>query len=311
MKQISPQKLLFRERTYELASLIAIKYGGKGDMSKRYKRYKPEYIYEFWKYGPPYPHLTTIAIRIKTGVIKWFIHNKLNYVSDSIWNPDFLMGLMNHGKLNWNVKNYPSFKWNNDEIKNLILKCPYGGIIGKNKWINVPALYLKYSEDSISYIAGVMAGAKIEEVDGYMYASFNKDCIKHIIKCGIPVDRVCKHMFLKSESKNRYLISPIWPALFSIKMPEEAGNKWLNIKKAYGVDCYAPILWRVYVDGSYPKGGIPYLKSKRTIFYQNECEEGATKKIERMRVEKGMTEMDNKVKEIVQLWAKRLYNKVM
>jgi len=289
----------FREKICELASLIAIKYGGKGNHCDRYTQ---EHIVEFWKHGYPYPTLNSIRRGFKTNEIKWFIHNRIKIINEEIWNPDFVMGLTSHGTLKWNIKNYPSFTWDkNEDIRKILADCPYGGTVGKMTWINVPALYLRYSEDSSSYIAGIMAGGSIVEEEGFQYAQFNEKTFGAIRRLGIPIERTM------TLSKNKfYLISPIWPALFSIKMPKVAGDKWTELKSAYGVDQYAPILWRVYVDGYYKKGGIPYLKSKRTVYYQNESDEGATRRIERMRVEKGMTEIDGRVKEIVRLWSKKV-----
>ena len=294
------EKLIHKERVYELVSLIALKYGGPG---WKLKNYKIEHIKELWKYGYPFPCLTFITQKIKVKEVKWYIHNKLNYEKDEIWNSDFLMGLSIHGKLKWNISKYPSFSWwKNKNITELVSDCPFGGFIGKNSWQYVPVFYLKHSKDSLSYMAGAFAGTQIIEVNGIQYAKTNRDSSKIFREWKIPVNEIRGF-----GSGTSYLLSPIWPALFSIKMPEFFRNRWLELKNPYGVDYYAPILWRTYIDNNnFVKNGIPYLQSRRTIYYHySNPQEDLTTVLNKMRVAKGLTEIDNRIKEIVKIWASK------
>jgi len=88
-------------------------------------------------------------------------------------------------------------------------------------------------------------------------------------------------------------------------MPEEIADVWLNCDNPVCANLYAPILWKVYVNNNFPTNGIPYLKCRRWIYYNYKCEEGAMKKLEMLRLEKKMVELDLRVKEAVVFW----YNK--
>lgn len=290
-----------QDSIYEVASQIALKYGCRGN---RGENYTYDRIREFWKYEDPCPSLREFRDAVKVSTIKWYIRNK-TVVDYPIWNADFLHGVAAHCKIIWNKKHFPSCDWySNEDITNLFQSCPYGGEIVKSnniarhRWVRVPSLYLKYSEDSISFMAGVMAGLKKINIDDENYALVNERILPLLKKWGIPIDI--------TKFPRLYLISPIWPALFARYMPENVSQKWLNLKKAHKVDVYAPILWKTYVNGIFPVDGIPYLKSKRTIYYDFKCEEGAMDKLDKLRVEKNLTVLDNRIKEVVQIWAKEI-----
>lgn len=299
------QKALQNERTYELASLIAVKYGWKGANRNHYKQ---EHINELWKYGHPYPSLSKI-VGIGISEVKWYIHNRLNMVQDDIWNSDFVMGITAHGSIKYWNRTYPTFMWlDNKNITDLIKACPFGGRILTDKpynrypsvygkWANVPALYLKYSDKSASYMAGFFCAAKLIEIDGVQYAYLSERASKVFKNWNIPFDET---------RKRGRLISPIWPALFTPKMPVEFRSRWLNLDNPYGTDTYAPILWKTYVNSLFTKGGIPYLKCRRTVYYHfKKGEDNLTTCLNKLRIEKNMTEIDNRVKEMVDVWAKK------
>ena len=232
----------------------------------------------------------------------WYIHNKIG-VDYPVWSADFLHGLMSHCKIRWNGRSFPSCEWcNNSDITMLLQVSPFGGRMfmpennTRHRWMNVPALCLKFNDTSIAFVAGLMSGLKKVERNGNCYAMFYQRALPYFKKIGIPIEGEC--------GQGAYLISPLWPALFVDYMPLGLYQKWLEIKKPYGADVYAAILWKTYVDNEFVSGGIPYLKARRTIYYEFECEEGAMKKLEKLRVEKNLTELDNRIKTVVQEWSK-------
>ena len=293
------KRLKWKEKAYELASLIALKYGGPGYMRTNRNNHQ---IIEMWEYEDPHPSLGFIK-KAQVKEVKWFIRNRLSYKRDEIWNSDFLMGLSVHGTMFWNSTRYPSFYWrNNESIKQLIAISPFGGEIRKNSWLHVPAFYLKHSKDTLSYVTGILAGTQIVEDGGFQYALVNSSAIKAIRELKIPIDKI--NGFNKGES---YLISPIWPALFSLMMPYGFREKFLRLSNPYGTEFYAPILWRTYVNNNnFIKEGIPYLQARRTVYnhFGNPTEDLATI-LGKMRAEKDLTELDNRVKEIVKIWAEK------
>jgi hypothetical protein len=290
-----------QEAVCKTAALIALKYG---EMGNNRTGYSHDRIVEFWEHGTPYPSKNDFEKYAKVPQIKWYIHNKVNNVlqDDGLWSSDFLHGLLSHGKISWNKRRYPSFEWfNNSVITKLLRSCPFSGRILeckcdnqiKAEWSGVPALYLPYSVDGIDFMTGAMCGLKLAIKDGQEYAQMTKRAVSYFKKWGIPIEK---------EQGPSYFISPMWPALFAPRMPNDIGKTWTNLKHACNVNLYAPVLWKTYVNNEFPVKGIPYLKSRRTIFYQFGKEEGAMGKIERLRVDCGLTELDNRIGAIVKEW---------
>lgn len=293
------KKAVKLDRMYRTAAQIALKYGCMGDGALNYNQ---DRICEFWKYEENYPCFHTFSSQVRLPSIKWYIHNEIT-VNEKIWTPDFLRGLTSHCDIKWNKNKFPSCLWYcNQDIANLLRSCPYGGeVFDQDKegydyrWNGVPALYLKYSDKSIQFMAGLMAGFKIVDVNGYKYACCGYRVLKYLKEWGIPVE---------GKYFNRaYLISPIWPALFIKYMPIEESKKWLDIKKAFNVNIYAPILWKTYINNQFIVDGIPYLKARRSIYYEFKCEEGAMHKLDMLRVSKALTELDNRVRQVVKEWS--------
>jgi hypothetical protein len=275
------------------ASKAAIFYG--------FKVLSEDQIRQFWD-DELLPKSSYIETNIKISEIKSFIHDYVN-IDDEIWNNDFIGGLTSYGKILDKSTRYPSFTWHhNDMLKEIIRLSPFGGRLkdrvfrtGRNIWSFVPALCLSYSEDSLSFFAGVFATGDIGKKDGYTYAKYNKATHKYLEEWGIPIER-------ESKRGHRFFISPFWPALFSLKMPEEIRKKWCNIKKPAKAELYATVLWKTYVNNYFPKKAIPYLRSRRFIYYKYKGAEGAMRKIEMIRVQMGLVELHNNIKGIIRLW---------
>ncbi len=291
-----------QEAVCKTAALIALKYG---EMGNNRMGYKHDRIVEFWEHGAPFPSKNDFEKYAKLPQIKWYIHNKIkdsikNHLllkDDFLWSADFLQGLLSHCKIHWNKRRYPSCDWSNNGIITEIIKsCPFSGRLtegAKVKWSGVSALYLPYSSDAIDFMTGAMCGLKLVTENGQEYAKMNHMSAPYFQEWGIPIEK---------EYGSSYFISPMWPALFVSRMPNNVGKKWINLKHACKVNLYAPVLWKTYVNNEFPVKGIPYLKSRRTIFYQFGKEEGAMGKIERLRVDCGLTELDNRIGAIVKEW---------
>ena len=293
------KKQIWMDRLYETASKIAVKYGSMGHNMQDYKE---KYIREFWTYNTDYPSCKTLKEFVRVKSIKWFIYNKLD-CKDEIWNPDFLHGLAIHGKIRWSKCDFPSFWWHcNTSLNKLIMLCPFGGkikIVRKGvigRWMSVPALYLKYSKDTASFAAGIMAGGTPVVIKGVGYARFKNNAFEHIKQFRVPIE---------FKTISHFYISPIWPALFSLKMPEEIRQEWLDIPHPCNANIYAPILWKAYINSKFQTEGIPFLKSRRSLFYEFSCEEGAMERLDKLRVEKDLTELDNQVIDMVRIWSQR------
>ena len=287
-----------QDRILRTASQIVLKYGATG---VNRLGYSDERVREFWDYDDDIPTYLYFKKHIKHPNVKWYIHNKIK-TENTIWSADFLHGLMAHCKVIWNKRCFPSCQWNNNtEITELLQNCPYGGRIVKpenlarHRWVNVPALYLKFDDTSISFVAGLMSGLKMVQWRGNSYAMFYKRALPYFEKLGIPIEFTC--------GQDAYMISPFWPALFVEHMPSEMYHKWTEAKKPYNADVYAAILWKTYIDNNFVGSRIPYLKGRRSIYYDFENEEGAMKNLERLRVEKKLTELDDRIKNVIKEWS--------
>ena len=83
----------------------------------------------------------------------------------------------------------------------------------------------------------------------------------------------------------------------------------MSLKNPYNADIYTPILWKTYVNNNFITKGIPFLKSRRYIYYHFGCDEGAMKYLNKLRVGMDLTELDNKIREVVKKWSQKMYNK--
>jgi len=285
---------------YMTASKMALKYGNFG---RGFKNCDGCYIQEFWE-GDGCPSAEYFKKNVLVSTVKWYIHNKID-LSDKIWNGDFLHGIATTGNIRWGSSRFPTLYWTaNDNIFNMIKKSGFGGKLKHDesnkynyKWCGVPALYLKYDESSASFMAGLLASGIFYKKDGLTYVKYNKNHKEHLERWNIPIeDEIRDGKFV--------LVSPIWGSLFSLKMPEEERDKWLNIERPFGRNIYPPILWKTYANNEFPKNGIPYLRSRRWVYNNYKSERGAMKTLEMERVNRNLTQLDKRVKEIVHEWKK-------
>ena len=289
---------IYQDRMCMTAAKLALKYGKFGN---RFLNCKEERIREFWDGEDDCPSFKYFQGNTKVSVVKWYIHERIN-VSEPIWNGSFIHGLISGGNVKWNERAFPSLFWTlNDDLLKLLKSCPFGGDLKVNNrnnrkysWLHVPALYLKFDEDSASFIAGVLASGTLYEKDKMVYAKYNLNQEKYLKRWHIPIEDNLDSKYV--------LISPIWPALFTRRMPEESKETWLDIYHPFGAKIYPPILWKTYANTEFPRNGIPYLRSRRWIFNNYKSEKGTMKTLERLRVEKNLTELDHNVRQMVHEW---------
>lgn len=222
-----------------------------------------ENIEDRWTYDSKMPSASYVKKILNNSNVKWYIKNF--YEVDSVpWNGSFLFGLSKAGKIHWSRYGFPSFYWiTNEKILQLLKTCPFSGILTEHKnkvfhWKNVPALYLKKNEKSMSFIAGVLCTGKIKKIDGEYYVRYNKNTTNYICSWGIPIERY-------NKNKTCVFISPFWPAIFFKYMPEII-SKTFFLKKACNAERYAVILYRIYCSYKLVSKKMPYLCSRRASY---------------------------------------------
>ena len=132
--------------------------------------------------------------------------------------------------------------------------------------------------------------------NGLDYVQYKGKVTQYIDEWGFPSER-------QFNIRQEVWISPIWPALFSLKMPKEVRETWLNLKQPIKSEIYCPILWKTYVDNQFPTRGIPYLQSRRRIYYRFKTPEMKTmRKLEMLRIETGLIRLTRNIREIMKLW---------
>ena len=250
------------------------------------------------------PSAITLVRSAKSQNIKWYIRNHI-VPTDPIWTGDFILGFTKTGKVSWYASRYPTFTWRGcGVLADALENCPYVGFVanGKDqksrknayKWKKVPALYLKGREDSIGYIAGLLATGRhyINRKEDKIYALYSPPVMEELEKLGIPMlGRVC--------GSGQPLISPFWPAVFSKLMPNEFSDYWLDMgRKTAMSEDYSAVLWLTYVGSKFQRGAIPYLRSRRT--YYNRF--GSLENLQRARVEFNLFSLDDRIRDCIKLW---------
>jgi hypothetical protein len=285
----SRKKRIIFDKACEVAAKIVLKYGKKTPAI-----FTTDTIRKFWDLPDVFPPSVGYFLsKIKMPVVWWWINNNLS-LDDKIWNADFIHGVAQHGKINWYKHQSPTLWFSNLYIKNVIKDNPIQGHVSAQEWTCVPAFYLKYSKESISFMAGFFSVFVPHKKENKCYAVSNRSTMDLLKKWNIPIEK----------TGNKYIyLSPIWPALLTPWMPEHIRSKWFGLKKAYRVRLYAPILWKTHMGKEFRKNGIPYLKSRRTIFYEYKNDEvGALKYLDKLRVSMNLTELDNRIGEIIRKW---------
>lgn len=259
-------------------------------------------IRKYWTLDKVPPSANWMARCINVKNVKWYINKKLKYEPIDGWTPDFLNGMANCGKLLNNKKVFPTLIWSTqNHILEIFKSSVFSGTFSVRKrserffFTRVPAFYLPYDDKSHAYIAGILATGKIVYVKGVCYVRYSKCMFKIIHKLGIPIEVKCKLIFY---------ISPIWPALFSVHMPNILKDRWFNLKNAVGVLQYAPILWKMHTNVDFIKGGLPYLKSRRSVFYDNKNDEGAMEYLSNFMNQKQLMLLDTRITNCISEWIK-------
>lgn len=280
--------------TCELAAKLRLYTGSK---------FSEEDVEKLWelKYHPP--AYDTINQKIRIPNIKWYIntHSK-ELTMYPEWNPDFLMGMLEWGKITKFRRNFYSFSWfGNYDLLQAIQLSPFTGKLNTQvaiksmyeyNWTCVPALCFNYSKDSIEYLAGVLSTGIIVNEKGKTLVKYNRKVGKLIGDFGIPI-----------EIQNRYaFISVFWPAVLQKHMPKALQLKWGGIKdeKAYRANEYATITWKIYTGEDSRVNAMPYLMSRRTAYYKY----GTVKNLREMWIKNQMIGLDSRFKSVIQEWQK-------
>ncbi|MFA5312345.1 MAG: hypothetical protein WC375_03370 [Methanomassiliicoccales archaeon] len=293
-----------------MAAKIAVKYGIVGI---RGVDILPSHVREFWDYDDNFPSTSLYRCYVRLPKVKKYI-TYLDITGD-IWNPDFVNGLCKIGKIINNPTSFPTLRWNNNEtLASILQNSPFAGRLSFSarkkiyQWCSAPVLCCSHKQDTLSFMAGVLAVGepiKIKNMDiSYTYIKYTYKITPWLKKWKIPIER--------SSPNGKYVfISPFWVALLSYKMPKFLRTNLLNIANPYGVDLYAPVLWHAYVDDQFKCRGLPYMKSRRTIFRKYKNDSGVHRRLEILLVEKHLTELDLRIKEAVKYWSRhalKLYN---
>lgn len=311
---MSSKKYLTQIEKCEILSRVALEIGNFGN---EYKNINEEVLAKYYP-DKVIPYFNDITV----GNVKWYLKEKLEWEHD-IWNGDFLKGLTKVGHVQYCPMSFPRFHWSAcPHIWDMIDNSPFGGkkYKPKNKmspsyWNSVPALYLPGTKNSIHYVAGLMAGLeKIQNSKGITYARISAPLLPYIKELGIPIDYKTKHGIEKG-------ISPIWPMLFKKYMPIE-NTQWEDVKNPLMGEEYAMILWKTYVSNKFISEGIPFLPSRRTVFYRHKQnknkngikfwrgrEIGALRSIEKMRLDYHIVNLNPYIIQMTREYGKDSFNK--
>jgi len=277
-------------RTCEVASKLRLYVG---------HNYCEEDIKKIWNYKSIYPSSSKIRHRVSIGNMKWFINSHTNkLISDLTWNADFLIGMLQWGKIYYYSRNFPSFIWyGNGRITSALALSPFAGSLSEKCdydgtrliWSKVPALCLKHSSDTVDYMAGVLSTGLVETYQNKVLAKYNSKVGKIIRRWGIPIEH---------QNKTWIYISPFWAVILQKYMPECLRKEWQIIPKAYRAQEYASILWKIYTGKDPIVNKMPYLQSIRTIFNKY----GSVRALRDLWIKDHLVELDVRFKKVVQEW---------
>ncbi len=300
-----------------LVKLIMAK-GWKHDVIKNYSQIEAA---NYWQFNGLIPTKIELGA-IKSAHLLWYIRNNVPF-QDPIWNGSFLNGLCRGGSIkNPRRVSKLSFEWwNNKSIFNLLKENPfaeqpvYNPFKGRYNWSSI-SLGLEFDKKSMSYLAGVMACARPyihpgpEKKLWGTFASFPPKMMEDLKALKIPIEK---------HNKKRILISPVFPALLQPYMPPVA-RIWGKVKNPYRGMVYSAVLWKTYGLFEFTKNAIPYLVSRRNIFYKFKTDEltkdtnitnikkgtngtngtGAMNRLDKLWVEYNLTELDSRFRMAIQ-----------
>lgn len=264
--------------------------------------YSEEDIKRLWNHNSNYPSFDKIRKNIRITNIKWYIYTHTKeLIRDLSWNPDFLMGMLQWGKINYYPKNFPSFIWLGNFDLSIAINCsPFAGrLSAKFKtdnryfWSSVPALCLKFSSNTIEYLAGILSTGIIVTYKNKVLASYNNKVGGIVKALGIPIEY---------SNKRFVFISPFWAVILQDYMPQPLKDKWNFIYHAYRASEYSSILWKIYTGKDPMSDAMPYLLSRRTIFYKY----GSIRALRELWIKNQLVELDSRFKKVVQEWQKKV-----
>lgn len=261
-------------------------------------RFSEEDIRKLWKLRTNSPSFDKINKNIRVPNIKWYIHSHTDeLIYDPEWNPDFLMGMLEWGRI-FPTKHFPSFQWfSNYDLLLALHSSPFAGTLtikvpqkrNRYRWSCVPALCFKYSSDTVNYLAGVLSTGEILTYKDKKLARYNRKVGKIIKNLGIPIEH---------QTKRFVFISPFWGVVIHKHMPKVLQDKWAYVPHAYKAQEYSAILWKIFTGKDPAVAHMPYLMSRRTIFYKY----GSMKALREMWISNHLVELDSRFKKVVQKW---------
>ncbi len=261
-----------------------------------------------WKWPKHRIIATEIRMLWRVPEMKWFIR-KFYHVEEYGWNADFLFGLANIGTVNFKQKMFPNLSFFYDkELIDILRDCPLAGKVGKYlvpwdycQWYNAPVFNISYDKKSFSFMAGAFACGKVEKIDSEYYCRYRKRMLKMFQEWRIPIEK---------QNNRHVYISCIWPALLIPWMPDEFREKFQLQEKSKLASQYASALWLIYNDSQF-NGLLPYMQSRRKIFYYWKCEDGALNKIKSFGDSNRLFLIDDRIKKCLRMADKeQLYNSI-
>ena len=258
-----------------------------------------------WNHKTISPSYFRIRRKIRVKNIKWYINTHTDEImKDSEWHPDFLIGMLQWGKIYYSSVNFPSFWWyGNKYILEYIKSSPFAGVVNvecfkprdRFIWSDVPALCFKYSKDSVEYMAGVLSTGIYNFNKDNSLIRYNPKIGRIISQYGIPIEH---------RTKRWVYISPFWPIVLQNYMPTMIKNRWseISFNEAYRASEYSCILWKIYTGKDPVSKKMPYLLSRRMIFYKY----GSMRALRHLWIKNQLVNLDIRFKKVVQDWQKNV-----
>lgn len=257
----------------------------------------------FWNFSETKRYKYESEKAFEKKIVLWYLKNKI-IVQDEIWNGSFLQGMATYGKLKKSKHKGVEFSWwSNRFLFRALDQSPFSAILSNRFLLDQPqnntnkefkchsySFYLKSDKYSQSYVAGIFVGGSPVVVGGIGYVQYPaklKDVFEYM---KIPIEGWNKY-------KRMFYVSPFWPALFEGLMPDRS-RIYRNIVKPHMAQEYAAALWSIYTTKDNLSDKIPFLPSRRWIFYNFKNEEyGAIKFLQKKYVEWKLVELHNVFKD--------------